>query len=495
MNRRSKKRHVAAGLPTTINPARGLCCIVLLALSGCVFQQMEPPCPGAPTCDSGAKTDQLPAEAADLAPARIDHGTDQTTLTPSMDWVQLGNDIVGDKDWDQFGRSISLSASGERLAVGARGHDSVGFVRVLGYQASAWVQIGLALRESDPTDRVTGFGQAVSLSADGNRVAIGAPSHGGVLIDRTPPIDVGHVADEGRVIVLEMKNGDWRQLGNFIGPGDTNRSDFGRAVALSKDGTVVAIGGRSGPDHSSNPGRVQVHRYDAGSNKWKQLGRSILGLEGDEAGEHVALSADGMVVAFGSRFASDNGENSGNVRVFEYVESKQTWVQRDKTIPGEGQEDYFGTSVALSADGNTLAAGSRFNDSTESATGHVRVFQYEKGQWVQRGPDVDGQKFADYMGNSVALSADGAYLAASADGYDGDGGNREDSGAAFLFTFSAPAGKWEQVGRTLEGDFPYEYSGILSLSADGRRLAIGSAGDDSGGDNSGHIRVYEMQPQ
>ena len=95
-------------------------------------------------------------------------------------WVQLGSDIDGEAAGDNAGSAVSLSADGARVAVGAPGNDgagsSAGHVRVFAWSGSAWVKLGNNIEGEASYDM---YGSAVSLSADGARVAVGASSNDG----------------------------------------------------------------------------------------------------------------------------------------------------------------------------------------------------------------------------------------------------------------------------------------------------------------------------
>ena len=93
-------------------------------------------------------------------------------------WVQLGSDVTGSADYDYAGWSVDLSADGSRLAVGLRGHDgngsNSGTTRLYDWDGSAWVQVGGDIEGDAGSDYA---GSRVSLSGDGDRVAIGAPGN------------------------------------------------------------------------------------------------------------------------------------------------------------------------------------------------------------------------------------------------------------------------------------------------------------------------------
>ncbi|MGA0035868.1 MAG: hypothetical protein ACO3HT_07040, partial [Ilumatobacteraceae bacterium] len=95
------------------------------------------------------------------------------------------------------------------------------------------------------------------------------------------------------------------QLGSDI-DGEAS-SEMGRAVSLSADGTVVAIGA------PFDAGQVRIYQYSNGS--WSQLGLAIAGEDySDQSGFSVSLSSDGTTVAIGAPGNDGNGESSGHVR-------------------------------------------------------------------------------------------------------------------------------------------------------------------------------------
>ena len=91
------------------------------------------------------------------------------------------------------------------------------------------------------------------------------------------------------------------------------------------------------------------------------------------------------------------------------------WYQKGMDIDGEAANDQSGYSVSLSSDGTILAIGAFFNDNANgSNSGHVRVWEWKAGAWVQKGADIDGEDCEDRSGTSVSLSSDGLVLAIGA---------------------------------------------------------------------------------
>ncbi len=181
--------------------------------------------------------------------------------------------------------------------------------------------------------------------------------------------------------------------------------------------------------------------------------------------------------------------------IVQYDGDTSTWVQLGQDIDGERAGDQSGFSVSLSSDGNIVAIGAKSNDNANGHdSGHVRVYEYSSSSWTQLGQDIDGEAAVDYSGAVVSLSADGRRVAIGASGNDGNGA---DSGHARVYEYCASPSPstWVQLGQDIDGEAAGDTSGgsALSLSADGKRLAIGARVNDGNGDRSGHVRVYEFE--
>jgi hypothetical protein len=325
-------------------------------------------------------------------------------------WTQRGPDIDGEANGDQSGRSVSLSADGLTVAIGAtRNNSSKGHVRVYDWDGINWTQRGLDINGESSFDR---SGYSVSLSVDGLVVAIGAVSNN------------ENGTNSGHVRVYDWNGSSWTQRGSDI-DGDVSGDQLGWSVSLSADGSVVAIGA---PFNNSN-----VKVYDWNGSSWTQRVPDIDGeVSNDQSGYSVSLSADGLVVAIGAITNDGNGINSGHVRVYDWNGS--SWTQRGLDIDGEAAGDLSGHSVSLSADGLTVAIGAIFNINANGFnSGHVRVYDWNGSSWTQRGLDIDGEVNADYFGHSVSLSADGSVVAIGAPFNDGINGF--DSGHVRVYSY------------------------------------------------------------
>jgi len=374
--------------------------------------------------------------------------------------IQLGSDLdgVSVSERSGIGNSISMSADGNTVAIGAPGKLPER-VRVHYWSGTLWSQLG--------SDIVTNagngdwFGYAVALSADGNRVAIGA------YTDNT------NGSNSGRVEVYEWDGNAWNKLGaNIYGYGAEDL--FGTSLSISANGIRVAIG-------ADGSARARVYEWDG--SEWIHLD----GYFGSGEDKNVSLSADGSRMAIGDPLhsASGNGNWSGQVRVFEYDESN--WIQVGANINGETSLGQSGRSVSLSANGNRVAIGAPSAERDPQGNwpkGHVQIFEWIDSVWTQVGANIVGE--SGQFGTSISMSADGNRIASGAPL---NGGNGHWSGHVRVYEWSGSI--WKQIGTDIDGEAAEDRSGTsVSLSADGRRVAIGAPYNDGNVDSSGHVRVF-----
>jgi hypothetical protein len=221
-------------------------------------------------------------------------------------WQKIGQDIYDEAAGDFSGHSVSLSADGLTVAVGAPWNNNNGeasgqvtVYRIDG-EGSSWEQLGQSLYGDYSGDE---FGTSVNLSPDGSIVAIGSISQP----------SVGYV----RVLSLNGAGADFVDTWNPIGQdivGDAAGEHFGMSVSLSDDGKTLAVGSSSADEKI---GEASVYRMDESESNWIQIGYDIDGeAAGDISGWSVSLSADGGTLAIGSPYNDDNGDDSGHVRIF-----------------------------------------------------------------------------------------------------------------------------------------------------------------------------------
>ena len=318
----------------------------------------------------------------------------------SGSWIQLGSDINGDAAGDSSGHSVSINAAGDIVAIGAIYNDgngnNSGQVKIYKFISGSWIQLGSDINGDAAGDQ---FGHSVSINAEGNVVAIGAPYSD----------EIGN--NSGLFKIYKFISGTWEQQDYLSGENAGDQSGY--SVSLNESGDVIAVAAPLNDGNGSNSGHVQVFRNINGF--WTQEGSDIDGeAEMDQSGSSVSINAAGDIVAIGAIYNSGNGSNSGHVRVYKFISG--TWEQQGQDIDSKDIGEEIGFSVSINGEGNVLVIGS-------IQSGIIRVYNYISGSWIQQGKDIEGEKRDDYNGFSVSVNKKGNVFAVGAITNDGNGIN------------------------------------------------------------------------
>ena len=231
---------------------------------------------------------------------------------------------------------------------------------------------------------------------------------------------------------------------------------------------------------------------------WSLLGSPLEAqAANDRAGYSIAVSADGRTVAIGAIQNKNDGAFTGKgyARVYAYDPNSGDWTQVGSNVEGAALGDWAGVSVALSSDAGILAVGAQASDENGDDSGSVRVYRYdnESDDWVLLGTAIFGEAAGDEFGRHIALSADGYTLAATGHKNDHQGGT--DSGHVRVFRYDDDAsGDWTQLGNEINGEQENErFGGMIAISQNGAIVAIGAPNYGSNmGVESGRISVYRL---
>jgi hypothetical protein len=338
------------------------------------------------------------------------------------------------------------------------------------------------------------FGDSVALSANGDTALVGSSGDG----------------TGGEAFVFTRTGSTWTETQELtgdgqVGTGEVGPGDFGDSVALSSDGETAVVGAEDDAGTGSSiPGAAWVFS-DAGGT-WVQVGAKLVGdcktscandgtgevvsPSGGQFGASVAVSGDGDTVLIGA--PTDGTNNQGAAWAFSRSGSAWTPDGGKLTADDEATDGFgfsqFGTSVALSSDGDTALIGGPFDGTTSAGAAWAftrtgSTFAQQPGK-LTPGDETTGD--ASSFGQSVALSAGGT-TALIGGPTDGSGAGPHPAGAAWIYT-SSPGGFTEQQKLTADGSGDVgsgevgggQFGSSVALSGDGDTALVGGFGDNDG---------------
>jgi len=388
-------------------------------------------------------------------------------------FTQSGGKLVGSGGIGKplQGTSVSLSADGSIAVVGGPA-DNTGNGAAWVYMRSNGASLKLLGSGAVGGSGAAGQGSSVAVSADGSTLVVGG------LNDNT---------GTGAMWIFSLVNGVWTQQAKLWGTVLHNISHQGISVAVSADGSTALIGGplfSTATGSSTEVGAAWV--FNRVNGVWDLPGQVRLG-DNDGAsvlahqGTSVALSADGNTALVGGP-GDNNG--AGAAWVFTRAAAGSPWVQQGNKLTGSDATlgAGLGTSVALSADGNTALVG---GPGDNNIAGAVWVFTRSGGQWRQQGGKLVGSGFSPsrYLGMSVALSGDGNTAVVGGPGGSFDVFGRSPA-IGNTWVFVRNNGAWSQQGAALQGSGSATNDALqgtaVAISADGRTAMVGGPADNSG---------------
>ena len=289
------------------------------------------------------------------------------------------------------------------------------------------------------------FGDALALSADGSALAVGAPFDDSASTGAFAPggegyqtaLDSDGAGNSGAAYVYRRSNeGRWAVEAFVKAPATGVGDFFGDALALFADGSALAVGA-----------------------PFEDSAASGVFAPGDP-GYQAALDSDGRLDSGGfcDFFAEINSCGSGAVTVYRRSNEGRWAVEAFVKAPAAGAFDFFGGTLALSADGSALAVGARGEDSSHTGAFAPADTDYQAA--LDSNGQLDSRGFCDFFAEI----------------------NSCNSGAVTVYRRSNE-GRWavEAFVKAPAGGVRDNFGSALALSADGSALAAGASGEDGPG--------------
>ncbi len=459
--------------------------------------------------------------------------TDSTSINISSNLVDsIGTLISSNRNTgDRLGWAVRLSADANTLVISAPNEDSSstgingdetdnsalqsGAVYIFSRNETTWTQ--QAYLKANNAEAGDEFGYSLSLSDDGNTLAVGARLED----SNAKGINGNHAdnsaIDSGATYIFTRSGNTWTQQAYLKASNADTDDEFGHYVELSSDGNTLAISaifedsnavninGDQTNNSASNTGATYL--FTRTGTVWAQQAYLKASNTGNGSAEHfgqsITLSSDANTLAVSADDEDSGGTNSG--AVYTFTRNGEEWSPQSfikHNTPLRSYE-FFGQSISLSGDGTLLAVGSPGNDSaatgingdptntSANASGAAYIFRFDGTNWIQESfIKASNTEASDSFGDFVVLSSDGKTLAISATKEDsnaiGINGNELDNTTAdvgAVYVFKRIVDSWEQQAyvKNSTPDNNAFFGVSMDLSSNGETLAIGARGESGAG--------------
>jgi hypothetical protein len=338
----------------------------------------------------------------------------------SGEWDLHGEQTILGLSANRDGYSQSLSGDGKYIAVGGPHYNSSrGRVRVFAANIETgtasnvptWTQVGTELAGVNAN---TEFGFSVSLDRTGETLAVGEYK------------DDTAATDHGRVTIWTRSGSTWTLRATIIQDGTPLSNQIvGWQTKLSQDGQYMIHGGPGFTAPSNNKGYVAVWKRNA-DESWS-LRQAFVDSGNTRLGMGVGISNGGTYICMSAPYDATRGSNTGRVDMYKWDGS--SYVSVGSEYNRSTDDDHFGQSCDLSADGHRLVIGAGLDDMAASNSGRVYSFEWDGNRYNRMRPHLefdDTGTVNSYLGNDntsgVRLSADGSAVGFGLIYYDGNRG-------------------------------------------------------------------------
>nr|WP_294792413.1 IPT/TIG domain-containing protein [uncultured Mucilaginibacter sp.] len=383
----------------------------------------------------------------------------------SASFAAMGSKLTGagSAGAANYGFAAAVSADGNTAIVGGNTDNSnAGAAWVYLRENDKWVQQGTKLIGTGAIG-AAGQGIAVAISADGNTAAVGGNNDN----DGT-----------GAVWVYTRNGTSWTQQGKKL-VFTESRFKFGqgRCVALSGNGNTLVVGGTN---QTLSNGIVWIFNRVNGT--WKETARFSFQY-GFTSNNTIAVNAAGNTILIGSPL-----HNSGTGTAFVYKTTNGTWAQAYQIEPkGLTGAAHFGSSVAISADGNTCLI-SAPNDNQDKGSAWIYKSQYNSysPDFLSGIKSPTGENESNLFGNLIAMRTDAGILVIS--------GTKKSNATEQLITYKLVSGQYvQQANPLLPAGLTNAVStgNALAMSSDGNIIVKGNHFDNA---SQGAVWLYKQTP-
>ena len=321
-------------------------------------------------------------------------------------------------------------------------------------------------------------GSSVALSDDGTIAVIGASGA------KASPDFYGNEFASGRIYIYTWNGSSWNLQQNIEDPAAYSGNLFGDSVSISGDGNTILVGAHRtgwyyvGDDirggSATRRGCAHVYSWDGSSWVLQASFTDSAGANYDDFGSSTALSSDGNTAVIGAPGAEISGYSTDRGATYVFVRNDTTWTLQEK-LHGTGTHtigEHFASSTALSDDGNTLVVGAEKGvmDSSEGWTyyGLAYVFTRNASAWTQEAI----LRASDYILQEEKF---GHSASISRDGNTALIGKPGYGSIGDAYIFTRTDSTWSEQQILTPSDSTNDYfGGAVSISGDADKAIIGA---------------------
>ena len=280
--------------------------------------------------------------------------------------ILVPGDIIPGVDGKRFGVSLSISDNGKTIAVGAFCDSTAGYLSGAVYvyvkQSGVWT---LQQKILSPDGTFSRFAFQLSLSGDGNSLAVGVP------FDKANGGDWPSASTIGTAHVYTRSGGVWTHIQKFLPhPSDAVSTQFGTSMHISNDGSVLLIGGPANRDISVSPTRTNagiVAVYRKVSGVWGPMQTLRITDFGEATrqsgnyGNSLAVTFDNTRIfvggfgygtqLFGGIYGTDIINTYGGIYIYKYNQTLDIFETEGALHDGGG----CGYSISIDANNNIVS--------------------------------------------------------------------------------------------------------------------------------------------
>ncbi|HPJ36720.1 MAG TPA: FG-GAP repeat protein [Spirochaetota bacterium] len=294
-----------------------------------------------------------------------------------------------DGSGSSFGNSIACNPDASIVVIGALSKP--------GFYLYQWngASYDLINTINSPTAPQTNdFAVTVSISNDGNKIAVGSWHH-----------PMGE--NKGAVYLYERDKASWpgSYEKKFMEDELVNNDIYGIGVKISGDGNTIAIGASY---QESQYGAVYIYKWNGSD--WNLITK-FSGTSNYLLGRHIGMSYNGSRIIASERAWSYGNTDQGAAHIYNWNGTTYTETKILSASDGAA-DDKFGYCVSMSSNGNIIAVSA---PSISTAIGAAYVYRFDGTDWIEEYKLTASDGTAgDFYGNMISISGDGSVVAVGA---------------------------------------------------------------------------------